>query len=224
MIFLCLHLSIPTDSGNSHGSSECSPAQTNTWSPPPPPQVVNTQNSTEQPSAPPPSHQQIDSLDQYNPQSLSHLQQSLPHTQQGLNTLPPNMANSRPQQPPQDYIDYSSYQSTPLYSHSYSYDPSYLTAHHLNMTSSGAGGYMGLHHHSAAAHQQQQQHNPVMESVNGGYYTPLDQYSRVQSVGDIKMATSQFEATRHGVSMSQPDLSSATWPTPPTEETKYQVL
>ena len=166
--------------------------------------------------APTPSQQPpIDPLDQYNPQSLSQ-QQALSLSQSNLTN---NRGPAHPQQE-QQYIDYSSYHTTPLYSHSYSYDPSYLTAHHPNNAISG--GYMGLHQQSGLQHQQSTA-SLGMESVNGTYYSPLDQYSRVQSVGDIKMATQQFEATRHGVSMSQPDLSSATWPTQ-TEETKYQVL
>lgn len=61
---------------------------------------------------------------------------------------------------------------------------------------------------------------PLDGTHMNGYYSNLEQYSRVQSVGDIKMATQQFEASRHGVSMSQPDLSTANW----REENKYQVL
>jgi len=51
--------------------------------------------------------------------------------------------------------------------------------------------------------------------------TALDQYSRVGSMTDIKSAdAAEFAASRHSVSMSQPDLSSATW----GDEAKYQVL
>lgn len=166
-----------------------------TWSPPPP---VSTQNSVIEPSAMP------DQSDHYTPQNLTS-----------------NMSVSRPLD---SYVDYSNYH--PQYTHSYSYDPSYLTATHQHHNMSTAGAYMGLHHPTALTQQmstgaQQPQH--MVDALNGGYYAPLDQYSRVQSVGDIKMATQQFETTRHGVSMSQPDLSSATWPAQ-NEDTKYQVL
>lgn len=59
------------------------------------------------------------------------------------------------------------------------------------------------------------------QNYDNQYYAPLDQYSRVQSVGDLKMASRvELEMSRHGISMSQPDLSTASW----GNETKYQVL
>lgn len=67
-------------------------------------------------------------------------------------------------------------------------------------------------------HHQQHHHHQNLESQ---FYAPLDQYSRVQSVGDLKMASrAELEMSRQGISMSQPDLSTASW----NNETKYQVL
>ena len=136
-------------------------------------------------------------------------------TQSSVDAMTPvqdqyNNLTSRSLSNPQDFLDqYTTYNSQ--YPNTY-YDNSYLSQPQGNM-----------YNMQPTQMAQQQQMNPVQQlqqQQSMEPYYPLEPYTRVQSVGDIKMATQQFESTRHGVSLSQPDLSTATW----NEETKYQVL
>ena len=108
-----------------------------------------------------------------------------------------------PPQVLQTYVDQYSY---PQYSTNYVYDQSYL---------SQPIGQPAMYSEAVPSQQQDIQ-------LPTPYYAPLDQYSRVQSVGDLKMATRELEMSRHGASLSQPDLSTASWDAP--VETKYQAL
>lgn len=124
---------------------------------------------------------------------------------------------------PQDYMDqYHSYTSQYSSTGYGSYDdiPAYLQQSQQPLVQ----GHPNMYNSPLMGMPQQSQMGISPQPLDGthmnGYYSNLEQYSRVQSVGDIKMATQQFEASRHGVSMSQPDLSTANW----REENKYQVL
>ena len=133
-------------------------------------------------------------------------------TQSSVDTMTPvtdqyNNITSRAN--PVDFLDhYNGYNAQ--YSTGY-YDNNYMTQQQNNMYNMQQPNATSPQQMGAVPLQQQQSMEP---------YYPLEPYSRVQSVGDIKLATQQFESTRHGVSLSQPDLSTANW----NEETKYQVL
>lgn len=116
-------------------------------------------------------------------------------------------------QPPalQSYMDPYAYGS---YAPGYAYDSSYISQHAM-YTEEPIPAQVPQH-----PPQLTQQHS-IDHHHHHQFYAPLDQYSRVQSVGNIKMATRELEMSRHGVSMSQPDLSTATWG---DDSTKYQML